>query len=155
MEETREALLQAWMDMEIVIRGNRLLRELSVNEMLVCNALVRRQEGGLPPVTATELCEKTRLLKSQINRILTGMERRGLIERKRSEADRRVVYVRIREEALPRYRREHEHVLGILEQIRAALGERETRQLARLMARATAAAARYQDTEAPAANRSI
>lgn len=144
MDKTREELLRAWMGMGAYIRGNRLLEDLSMNEMLVCNALYRQREAGGPPVTATELCQQTQLLKSQMNHILTSMESRGLIERSRSQEDRRVVYVRLREAALPRYQREHENVLGILEAITDALGEDGTRQLTALIDTATAAAARYQ-----------
>ena len=119
MDQTREELLRAWMSLSAYIRGNRLLRELSMNEMLVCNLLYRRQEEGGPPVTATELCAQTQLLKSQVNHILTAMESRGLIERARSQTDRRVVHIHLLERALPLYRREHETVLDILEEIRS------------------------------------
>ena len=131
MEETCEALLRAWMAMGAYIRGNRLLQDLSMNEMLVCNVLAGRAPNQ-PPVTATELCQRTQLLKSQINRILTSME------------DRRVVCIRLREEALPRYQREHAHVLTVLEAVRSALGEEDTRQLTALIQRATAAVTQYE-----------
>lgn len=143
MDETREDLLRAWMAMGAYIRGNRLLQDLSMNEMLVCNVLADRAPGQ-PPVTATELCQRTQLLKSQINRILTSMEDRGLIQRTRSPEDRRVVYIRLREEALPRYQREHAHVLTVLEAVRSALGEEDTRQLTALIQRATAAVTQYE-----------
>lgn len=143
MDETREDLLRAWMAMGVYIRGNRLLQDLSMNEMLVCNVLADRAPDQ-PPVTATELCQRTQLLKSQINRILTSMEDRGLIERTRSPEDRRVVYIRLREEALPRYQREHAHVLTVLEAVRSALGEEDTRQLTALIQRATAAVTQYE-----------
>lgn len=144
MEETCEALLRAWMAMGAYIRGNRLLQDLSMNEMLVCNVLAGRAPDQ-PPVTATELCQRTQLLKSQINRILTSMEDRGLIERTRSPEDRRVVCIRLREEALPRYQREHAHVLTVLEAVRSALGEEDTRQLTALIQRATAAVTQYEE----------
>lgn len=143
MDETREDLLRAWMAMGAYIRGNRLLQDLSMNEMLVCNVLAD-QAPDQPPVTATELCQRTQLLKSQINRILTSMEDRGLIQRTRSPEDRRVVYIRLREEALPRYQREHAHVLTVLEAVRSALGEEDTRQLTALIQRATAAVTQYE-----------
>ena len=139
MDQTREELLRAWMSLSAYIRGNRLLRELSMNEMLVCNLLYRRQEEGGPPVTATELCAQTQLLKSQVNHILPAMESRGLIERARSQTDRRVVHIHLLERALPLYRREHETVLDILEEIRSTLGEERTRQLTALMDEAVAA----------------
>ena len=72
---TQEALLQAWMQMSVCIRGNRLLSSLSFNEIMLCGMLYRRKNAGLPPLSATELGEEMRLLKSQMNHILTSMEK--------------------------------------------------------------------------------
>lgn len=140
----QEALLEAWMGMTAVIRGNRLLEGLSMNEMLICNVLYQQRQQGGPPVTATELCRRTRLLKSQINHILTSMEDRRLIRRVRSQEDRRSIHIQLREEALPLYQREHRAVLEILGAVCGALGEGGARQLTELLTRATAAAAQYQ-----------
>ena len=142
-QEAQEALLAAWMEMTSWIRGNRLLETFSMNEMLILGALWRRQEAGGPSLTATDLCRTTRLLKSQVNHILTALENRGLIERLRSREDRRVVCLRLREEAKPLYLREHRHVLRILSAVCDALGEEGTRQLTTLLAAATAAAVQH------------
>lgn len=143
-QPSREALLEAWMGMTAVIRGNRLLDGLSMNEMLICNVLYQQRRQGGPPVTATDLCRHTRLLKSQINHILTSMEKRRLIRRVRSQEDRRVIHIQLQSEALPLYRREHETVMEILETICGAMGEDGARQLTALLNQATAAAAHYQ-----------
>ena len=132
--QLQENLLDAWMAMEVCIRGNRLLSDLSMNEMLICNTLYQRRSGE--PVTATELCGQTKLLKSQMNHVLNRMESQGLISRERSSGDKRVVYVSLREEAAPRYLREHEHVLNIVGAVCGALGEEDTKTLAALMQRA-------------------
>ena len=134
--QMQEALLQAWMAMEVCIRGNRLLSDLSMNEMLICNTLYARRQGA--PVTATELCAKTQLLKSQMNRVLNQMEFQGLIRRERSSSDKRVVYVYLQEETIPRYLQEHQHVLNIVAQVSAALGQENTEALAALMQKAAA-----------------
>lgn len=143
--EQREALLEAWMSMTAVIRGNRLLKGLSMNEMLVCNVLYRQRQTGGGPVTATELCRRTRLLKSQINHILTGMEHRDLIRRVRSETDRRSIHIQLREEALPLYETEHGSVMSIVEAVYAQLGPEGIRQLTDLLTQATGAVAHYQN----------
>jgi len=132
----REQLLEAWMAMEVCIRGNRLLSEFSMNEMLVCNTLYHRMQTGGDPVTATELCRKLQLLKSQMNRLLAGMEFDGLIRRERNPADKRESYVYLREEALPRYLKEHDHVLNIVGAVCSALGETDTASLTALMRKA-------------------
>ena len=96
-QQMQEDLLYAWMEMSVFIRGNRILADLSFNEVMICGMLYRQQEADTP-LTATELGERTNLLKSQINHILTDMETRGLIERTRSTTDKRVVYVRLSQE---------------------------------------------------------
>ena len=132
----QEELLQSWMAMEVCIRGNRLLSEFSMNEMMVCNVLYRQMQLGGAPVTATDLCQQTQLLKSQMNRLLSGMEYDGLIRRERNPADKRESYVYLREEAVPRYLKEHSHVLNIVAAVCSALGEEDTRSLTALMGKA-------------------
>ena len=132
-----EDLLYAWMEMSLHIRGNRILSDFSFNEILIYGLLYRRQVAGFPPMTATELGNYTRLLKSQINRILTGMEERGLIRRERSRQDKRVIYVHPMESALPRYNQEHEKVLKIIDSVFSVLGEEDAKTLTVLMRKAT------------------
>ena len=134
----QEQLLEAWMAMEVSIRGNRLLSEFSMNEMLVCNVLYRQMQTGSAPVTATDLCNITHLLKSQMNRLLSSMEYNGLIRRERTPADKRESYVYLREESLPRYLKEHNHVLNIVAAVCSALGEEDTHALTALMHKAAA-----------------
>lgn len=135
--QMQEDLLYAWMEMSLQIRGNRLLSGFSFNEMMIYGLLHRRKAAGMPPMTATELGRYTNLLKSQINHILTGMERRGLIRRERATHDKRVIYVHPLEEALPRYQAQHEHVLQIVGDVSSALGEEDTIALTTLMRKAT------------------
>ena len=152
MEERRtmqEELLYAWMEMSLHIRGNRILSDFSFNEILIYGLLHRRRIAGLPPMTATELGNYTRLLKSQINHILTGMEARGLISRERSSQDKRVVYVHPLESALPRYKEEHEKVLKIIDSVFSALGEEDAKTLTVLMRKATAVVNDHTLKEAP------
>ena len=134
----QEDLLYAWMEMSLHIRGNRILSDFSFNEILIYGLLHRRHSAELPPMTATELGNYTRLLKSQINHILTGMEARGLIRRERSGKDKRIIYVHPLESALPRYNQEHEKVLKIIDRVFSALGEEDAKTLTHLMRKATA-----------------
>lgn len=137
-QDMLEELLYAWMEMSLHIRGNRILSDFSFNEIMICGLLYRRQKNGQPPLTATELGSYTRLLKSQINHILTGMESRGLIYRERSTQDKRVIYVHLQQEATSAYLSEHEKVLEIVDRVRTALGDEDTKQLTALMRKATA-----------------
>ena len=111
-EQRQEELLQSWIDMSLRIRGNRLVSGFSFNEIVICRILYTEQLQGGSPVTAADLCRRMQLLKSQINKILTSMEKRELIERVRSESDRRVVNIVILDEGRRR-----------LQQIQGALNE--------------------------------
>ena len=138
--EIQETLLLAWLEMTMSVRGNRFLSDFSLNEIMICNLLIRQQETNQPPLTATELCTRTHLLKSQMNHILTNMEARHLIQRERGDTDKRMVYVHLREEALSLYQQEHEHILQILETVCTSLGYENAQTLADLMQKASVAA---------------
>lgn len=136
--QNQEELLRAWMEMSVYIRGNRILSEFSLNEIMILSYLYQRHLTGNSPMTATELGGYTQLLKSQINRTLTDMEKRGLIRRERATHDKRVVYVHLLESAIPLYLREHRNVLNIVEAVYTALGDEDTKTLTELMRKATA-----------------
>lgn len=129
----QEELLQSWIDMSLLIRGNRLVSGFSFNEIIVCRILYLRMQQGGEPVTATELCTRMSLLKSQINKVLTSMESSGLIERVRSENDRRRMEIRLCEKGLKAYEEEHERILQIACHVHARLGEQRSRELSRMM----------------------
>ena len=90
MSQLSEEVIAAWMQLIAAVENRRVVSGLSFNEALVCNLLARRrEEGGC--LTASELCVKTRILKSQMNAILRSLEDKGVITRTPSPADRRVV----------------------------------------------------------------
>ena len=64
-----EELLEAWLRLSCVIDNQRLAADFPFNEALVCGLL---SQGGCR--TASELCARTRILKSQMNAILRSLE---------------------------------------------------------------------------------
>ena len=91
-ESLEEKLLDAWLDVSAVIRNDRFVNGLTFNETFICNLLLRQKRKD-PSVylTAADLCEMTGILKSQMNRCLTSLEKKGMIERIRSEEDKRKI----------------------------------------------------------------
>ena len=142
--QLQEELLYAWMQMSVCIRGNRILSELSFNEIMVCGLLQRQRDSGTSPLSATELCARTNLLKSQINHILTSLEGRGLIRRVRSIGDKRVIRIYLTEAGRELYEAEHARVMEILNQVYLELGQEKTRELTQLISRATDVVDDYQ-----------
>jgi len=139
VEHHQEELLQAWIDMSLRIRGNRLVSGFSFNEIVICRILYMQQRKGGPFVTAAELCRRMQLLKSQINKILTSMEKRGLIERVRSENDRRKMEIRLRPEAADGYMAAHARILKIMGHVCEHMGEEQAQQLTVLLCEAVRA----------------
>lgn len=129
----QEELLQAWIDMSLRIRGNRLVSGFSFNEIIICRILYEQQQMGGRPVTATELCQRMQLLKSQINKILTSMEKQGLIERVRSEEDKRKIEIRLKTGAEQIYLDAHERILKIMSHVCCQLGDYQSGQLTVLL----------------------
>ena len=122
MSNLNEQILDAWIQLTTVIDNNRIVSEMPLNEALICRILSERGEKN---ITATYLCELTKMQKSQMNRTLTSMEEKGWIERKRSEEDKRQI---LNEEQSAFYREQHEHVLKVVEKLIACIGEEKATQ---------------------------
>lgn len=134
-----EKLLCAWMDMALNIRGNRIVSSLSFNEIIVCNILYRNKCSGEPLLTATDIGNHTKLLKSQLNKVLTTMEEKKLIERTRSDSDKRKVCLQLREDHMDIYFKEHEKVMQLVRGVCDKLGEDKVITLSALLTEAVAA----------------
>lgn len=132
-----EELLGAWMRMSIGIKGNRILRELSFNEMVTCRLLYGARQMGME-ITATDICKETRLLKSQVNKLLCDMEKKNLIYRHRDSEDKRRIFIRMKEESLKVYLTEHAHVMEIIAQVCERLNRDEVEILVEKMSKAVA-----------------
>jgi len=124
MSKLTEELLCAWLRLSTSIDNSRVVSELSLNETLVCNALYRhRLTDSDSPLTATDLCARTKMLKSQMNRTLNMLEAKDMITRQRSTTDRRQVFITLNDRNLELYHQQHRRILHILEKISAELGE--------------------------------
>ena len=126
-----EELLGAWLRLSCVIDNQRLAADFPFNEALVCGLL---SQGGCR--TASELCARTRILKSQMNAILRSLESQGVIARQRSQTDRRQVELRLLPAGLERYRASHRQALDTVDRLIGGMGEDKARQLLPLLRRA-------------------
>ena len=125
--QLNEALLGAWLRLSISINNSRVVSEISYNESLICNILYRNAtESPEQSLTATDLCKETRILKSQMNRILTQLENKNLITRERSPEDKRKVFIRLTSEQSNAYIKQHAQILALLDTIIDKLGTEQT-----------------------------
>ncbi len=128
--QLNEILLGAWLKISTAINNSRLVSEMTYNESLICNILYRNSiENPDMTLTATDLCNDTKILKSQMNRILTQLENKNLITRERSKEDKRRVYIRLTKEQSNAYLTQHAQILQLLDEIIEKLGEEKTLEI--------------------------
>lgn len=122
-----EELLSVWLQLTNVIDNHRLADGMPFNEALVCGLLA----GGCR--TAGDLCAETRILKSQMTAILRSLEAKGIIQRQRSQQDRRCYELRLLPEGYTRYAGGHRQALALVDRLIAAMGEEKIRTLLPLL----------------------
>ena len=116
-----DKLLDSWLNLTSTLWNTRLVSSLTYNEAHVMGLLLRHSTQA-NPMTATDLIRRTRLLKSQMNKILTALESRGYITRTRSELDKRMIFILLTPEGTEAYLEEHKGVDAILNQLVTKIG---------------------------------
>ena len=133
MQNINEKVLNAWLRLSTAICNERMVSELPYNESLICGILHKNaKEHPDKKITATDLCEKTNIQKSQMNRILNTLEEKGLIFRKRSEKDKRQVFVTMNMENAEVYERQHRNILRVVDEIIEKVGKEKADEIVHL-----------------------
>ena len=133
MQNINEKVLNAWLKISTTICNERVVSELPFNESFICGILRRNAiEHPEKKITATELCEETNMQKSQMNRTLNSMEEKGLIFRKRSEKDKRQVFVTMNMENAEVYDHQHKKILQIVDTVLEKVGREKADEIIQL-----------------------
>ena len=125
-----DKLLDAWLDLSSTLWNTRIVNSMTYNEAHIMGILLRfsSQEH---PLTATDLIRRTRLLKSQMNKILTSLENQGYITRLRAKEDKRLIHIHLTPAGKTAYLEEHKGVEDILRQLVEKLGAERSIAIAR------------------------
>ena len=133
MQNINEKVLGAWLKLSTTICNERIAKELPFNESFICGILHRNAvEHPEKKMTATELCEQTNMQKSLMNRTLNSLEEKGLIFRKRSEKDKRQVFVSMNMENADLYESQHKRVLGVVDAMLEKVGKEKAEEIIQL-----------------------
>jgi len=116
-----DKLLDAWLNLTSTLWNTRLVSSMTFNEAHVLGILLRHQNDEFP-MTATDLIRRTRLLKSQMNKILTSLESRGYVSRVRASLDKRMIHIHLTKEGADAYHEQHKCVEAILSQLIDRIG---------------------------------
>ncbi len=129
MEKLNEHLLSAWLRLSTSVVNSRLVSELPYNESLICNVLYNQIcSGNDSGLTATELCNETKMAKSLMNRSLNQLEKLGIISRVRSALDKRQVLISLNLDKAGVYLKQHQDILKLLDTIIENIGETASEQ---------------------------
>lgn len=131
-ESVNESVLTSWLRLTHTISNERIVSDMPYNEAVICNILYRHEKSGETPLTATDLCKKTKMLKSQMNRTLTQMEEKNMIHRVRSQQDKRQVYVTLNSQAINLYIQQHTKVLSLIDKMVGHFGYEEIEKIRQL-----------------------
>lgn len=133
MTEINEEVLDAWLRLTTTIVNERIVSDLPYNETMICGVLYRYARNcPEKKLTATQLCGKLKMLKSQMNRTLNSMEEKGLIFRERSGEDKRQVYVSLNMEMVGVYERQHEKILDFVDRLLDKVGKEKAGEIIKL-----------------------
>lgn len=133
MQNINEKVLSAWLKLSTTICNERIVSEMPYNESLICSILHHNAlEHPDKKITATELCERTNIQKSQMNRTLNSMEQKGLIFRKRSEKDKRQVFVTMNMENAEVYECQHKKILNFVDAVLEKVGKDKAEEIIQL-----------------------
>lgn len=133
MQNINEEVLDAWLRLSTTICNEKMVSDMPYNETMICGILY--QNANHCPekkLTATELCTKLKMLKSQMNRTLNSMEKKGLIFRERSACDKRQIYVELNMENFEIYERQHRKILDFVGRLLEKMGKEKAEDIVKI-----------------------
>lgn len=127
-----EQLLNAWISLNLTIGMEHLVSELPYNESMICNILYVSEFENDCLITASKLCDIMHMHKSQMNRTLNSMEEKGFITKTRDNKDKRQMYVRLNQNNLSLYKKQHKRLISKIHSFIENYGEENTKKVIEL-----------------------
>lgn len=126
-----ERLLSAWLDLSSGVRNDRLVKTMSFNEVFICHILYNKEEGAL--VTATDIVERTGMIKSQVNKVLMNLEEKEFVSKVSFAGDKRKINIMLTKKGEKAYENEHKGVIGLIAKVHEKMGDVEATHAAKAM----------------------
>lgn len=129
-KEIDEEMLSSWLRLSTILNNDRLVSDMPYNEALICHLLMANDQPE--PLTATDLCKQTHMLKSQMNRTLMEMEKKQLITRERSSKDKRHIWICLNGQKMDAYLHQHEKILNLIHALLDKFNEETVQEIIRI-----------------------
>lgn len=124
MEKISKDFLDAWLKLSVILRNKRYMINLSFNEGIICHLLYKESlinsEKG---VALKDICLKTHILKSQVNKLIKQLESKNIIKRNKSLKDKRLVLVSLSEYGEKVYKNEYGRIIKLVNELVKKIGE--------------------------------
>ncbi len=137
-----EQLIVAWLKLSSQVRNDRFVRSMTFNEMFVCSIIYNTHTEN---VTASMICEQTGILKSQVNKILVGLEAEDMIVRVRDSKDKRKSILKLTKKGELKYLLEHRNIIKIAEYLNDKLGSEKLTSACEILKELADAVSEMQD----------
>ena len=84
-------------------------------------------------MNVTELATKLKITKSAASQIVTKLEKKGYIKRKRNLFDKKINYISLNENVLQQYEDKHKEYSQMAHKVSEQMGEHDVKELTRLL----------------------
>lgn len=131
-----EKLLASWIKLSGMVKNSRITKGLMYNEAVVMHFLYERYKTDSKGIVSIkEIVERTKMLKSLINRTINSLEEKGLLLRCEDQGDRRISFVRCVPEKLDTFFEVHKESLKVAESIIEIIGEKDAEAFIRIVSK--------------------
>lgn len=129
-----EKLLQSWITLSGIIKNCRITTGLLYNEAIIMNILYTRLCcDGEGIVSVKDITQKTKMLKSLVNRTINSLEKKGFLVRCEMSGDKRIAYVKCAKEKLDAFLEVHSASVVHAQNIIDIIGKEDTEAFIRIV----------------------
>lgn len=138
-DELNENMIVGWVQLTGALKNTRITQGMMYNEAIVMLVAYNRyRQDGEGLVSFKELVARTKMLKSLVNRTISSLEQKGLLERCEGK-DKRTTFVRPVKEKLDAFLAVHNRSLALAQAIVDLIGEEDAQAFIRIAEKITAA----------------
>lgn len=122
-----EQLLRSYLLLQTSFKASRYVTYMNYNEAVVCNFLI------ISEMQFSELVENTNMLKSQVHRVVSSLEKKGYVKKYKKEDNKKSVYIALTDTGIKIYSKMHSKIIEYANHISSKLGEEDTKEFIKLI----------------------
>lgn len=121
-----EQLLEEWLNLSRLIKNHRIVEDIPYNEAMVLSVLHSIYPNYLD---VKVIVEKTKLLKSQVNRTMNALILKGQIQKRVKTNDKRCQEACLSKEGFLVISKTHQNSLAVSKKVISIIGEKNAEKM--------------------------